>query len=56
MEKVELAIGAFGTVYYDSDGKVLGTMQYGPAELFPRAQELPGGRTGFRVESRQNSQ
>jgi hypothetical protein len=43
MEKVELAIGAFGTVYYDSDGKVLGTMQYGPAELFPRAQELPGG-------------
>src|SRR5882724_471581 len=43
MEKVELAVGAFGTVYYDSDGKVLGTMQYGPAELFPRAQELPGG-------------
>ena len=43
MEKVELAIGAFGTVYYDSDGNVLGTMQYGPADLFPRAQELPGG-------------
>ena len=43
MEKVELAIGAFGTVYYDSDGKVLGTMQYGPGDLFPRAQELPGG-------------
>ena len=43
MAKVELAIGAFGTVYYDSDGKVLGTMQYGPGDLFPRAQELPGG-------------
>jgi hypothetical protein len=43
MEKVELAVGAFGTVYYDNDGNVLGTMQYGPAELFPRAQELPGG-------------
>lgn len=43
MEKVELAIGAFGTIYYDSDRKVLGSMQYGPAELFPRAQELPGG-------------
>ena len=43
MEKVELAIGAFGTVYYDGDGNVLGTMQYGPADLFPRAQELPGG-------------
>jgi len=43
MERVELAVGAFGTIYYDSDGKVLGSMQYGPAELFPRAQELPGG-------------
>jgi hypothetical protein len=43
MEKVELGFGAFGTVYYDTDGRVLGSMQYGPAELFPRAYELPGG-------------
>jgi len=43
MERVELEFGAFGTVYYDSDGRVLGSMQYGPSELFPRAQELPGG-------------
>jgi hypothetical protein len=43
MEKVELGFGAFGTVYYDGDGRVLGSMQYGPAELFPRAYELPGG-------------
>jgi hypothetical protein len=43
MEKVELGFGAFGTVYYDSDGRVLGSMQYGPADLFPRAYELPGG-------------
>jgi hypothetical protein len=43
MEKVELEFGAFGTVYYDGDGRVLGSMQYGPAEAFPRAQELPGG-------------
>ena len=43
MEKVELAVGAFGTVYYDNDGNVLGTMQYGPSDLFPRAQERPGG-------------
>src|SRR6204780_5286456 len=43
MERVELAVGAFGTIYYDSDGKVLGSMQYGPTELFPRGQELPGG-------------
>ena len=43
MERVELEYGAFGTVYYDGDGRVLGSMQYGPAQLFPRAQELPGG-------------
>jgi hypothetical protein len=43
MEKVELGFGAFGTVYYDGDGRLLGSMQYGPAELFPRAYELPGG-------------
>ena len=43
MEKVELDFGAFGTIYYDSDGHVLGSMQYGPGAAFPRAQELPGG-------------
>jgi hypothetical protein len=43
MERVELDFGAFGTVYYDGDGRVLGSMQYGPAPLFPRAAELPGG-------------
>jgi hypothetical protein len=35
--------GAWGTVYYDDDGRVLGSMQYGPASLFPRAAELPAG-------------
>jgi hypothetical protein len=43
MEKVELEFGAWGTVYYDSDGRVLGSMQYGPAGAFPRAHELPAG-------------
>jgi hypothetical protein len=43
MEKVELELGAFGTVYNDGDGRVLGVMQYGSAMLFPRAFELPGG-------------
>jgi hypothetical protein len=43
LERVELEFGAFGTVYYDGDGQVLGSMQYGPAALFPRAQELPAG-------------
>ena len=43
IERVEDEFGAFGTVYYDSDGRVLGSMQYGPAPLFPRAYELPAG-------------
>jgi hypothetical protein len=43
MERAELEFGAFGTIYYDGDGRVLGSMQYGPAALFPRAGELPAG-------------
>jgi hypothetical protein len=43
IEKAETEWGAWGTVYYDADGHVLGSMQYGPAELFPRAAELPAG-------------
>jgi hypothetical protein len=43
MEKVELDFGAFGTIYYDGDGHVLGSMQYGPPGAFPRAHELPAG-------------
>ena len=43
IEKAEDEWGAWGTVYYDDDGAVLGSMQYGPAGLFPRAAELPAG-------------
>lgn len=43
IEKMETEWGPWGTVYYDADGQVLGSMQYGPAELFPRAAELPAG-------------
>jgi hypothetical protein len=35
--------GAWGTVYYDDDGRLLGSMQYGRSGLFPRAAELPAG-------------
>ena len=38
IEKAEDEWGAWGTVYYDDDGRVLGSMQYGPAPLFPRAR------------------
>jgi hypothetical protein len=43
IDRAETDWGAWGTVYYDADGRVLGSMQYGPAELFPRASELPAG-------------
>ena len=42
-EKVEGEWGAWGTVYYDDDGRLLGSMQYGPSTYFPRAAELPAG-------------
>ncbi|MGH2934114.1 MAG: hypothetical protein ACRDL2_06315 [Gaiellaceae bacterium] len=40
---VEKEWGSWGSVYYDDDGRFLGSMQYGPASLFPRAAELPAG-------------
>src|ERR671925_364666 len=43
IERAEGDWGPWGSVYYDDDGRVLGSMQYGPAELFPRAFELPAG-------------
>ena len=43
IEKAETEWGAWGTIYYDDDGRVLGSMQYGPGELFPRAASLPAG-------------
>jgi hypothetical protein len=43
MTRVEEEFGAFGTVYYGDDGRTLGSIQYGPAPLFPHAWELPGG-------------
>jgi hypothetical protein len=41
--KAEEEWGAWGTVYYDGDGRLLGSMQYGPSALFARAAELPAG-------------
>jgi hypothetical protein len=43
MDRAEDEFGAWGTIYHDEDGRLLGSMQYGPAELFPRATELPAG-------------
>ena len=43
VQKAEEEWGAWGTVYYDADGRLLGSMQYGPSGLFPRAARLPAG-------------
>ena len=43
IERVESGWGSWGTIYRDDDGRTLGSMQYGPAGLFPRAAELPAG-------------
>ena len=43
IERAEDDWGAWGTLYVDDDGRVLGSMQYGPSELFPRAGSLPAG-------------
>jgi len=43
IDEAEDAWGSWGALYQDDDGRVLGSMQYGPAPLFPRARELPAG-------------
>ncbi len=43
IEQAEDEWGAWGTIYRDDDGRVLGSMQYGPSGLFPRAADLPAG-------------
>ena len=43
IEKAENEWGSWGTLYYDEQGRLLGSMQFGPAGLFPKAWELPAG-------------
>jgi hypothetical protein len=43
IDRVEEAAGEWGTIYLDDDGSLLGSMQYGPAGFFPRADDLPAG-------------
>ncbi len=42
-ERVEDNWGAWGTHYFGDSDRRLGFMQFGPAEHFPRARELPAG-------------
>jgi hypothetical protein len=43
IERAEEDWGAWGALYRDDDGRLLGSIQYGPGHLFPRAAELPAG-------------
>src|SRR5215471_15023674 len=43
IERAESEWGVWGSMYRDEDGRVLGSLQYGPSHLFPRAQDLPAG-------------
>jgi hypothetical protein len=43
IDDAESEWGAWGAIYRDDDGRTLGSLQYGPARLFPRAWELPAG-------------
>ena len=42
-ERTEDEWGAWGTLYFGERDHLLGFVQYGPAEFYPRAQELPAG-------------
>ena len=42
-ERVEEEWGPWGTLYFGDGERPLGFIQYGPAEAFPRAAELPAG-------------
>ena len=37
IDRAEDDFGPWGSLYYDDDGRALGSMQYGPSRLFPRA-------------------
>jgi len=42
-DRIEDEWGEWGTLYYGDDDRLLGAMQWSPAEFFPRAFELPAG-------------
>lgn len=42
-ERIEEEFGEWGTIYFDERGRLLGTLQYGPSQFFPRAADLPAG-------------
>src|SRR5436189_259757 len=52
-EKAESEWGVWGSIYRDEDGRVLGSMQYGPSQLSARAarpRRPAAGRRGIARE------
>ena len=43
MDRAEDDWGEWGTLYLDDGARLLGSLQYGPSHLFPRAADLPAG-------------
>ena len=43
IERAEEEWGEWGSIYLDEHGRLLGSLQYGPSYLFPRAADLPAG-------------
>jgi hypothetical protein len=43
IDRAEEDWGEWGTIYLDEGGRLLGSLQYGPSHLFPRAADLPAG-------------
>ena len=43
MDRAEEDWGEWGTIYLDEGDRLLGSLQYGPSHLFPRAADLPAG-------------
>ena len=43
IDRAEEDWGEWGTIYLDEGDRLLGSLQYGPSHLFPRAADLPAG-------------
>jgi hypothetical protein len=43
IERAQEEWGEWGTIYLDEGDRLLGSIQYGPSVLFPRAADLPAG-------------
>ena len=42
-ERVEDEWGAWGTLYFEEEDRIVGFLQFAPSEFFPRGQDLPAG-------------